>query len=64
MTIREQIIAHRKRLGWSQEMLADLAGVHAQTVFKIEAGHVSPTASTLEKLAKALGVPLEVKNSA
>jgi transcriptional regulator with XRE-family HTH domain len=36
--------------------LAELADVSFVTLYRIEAGRLSPTVATLEKLAKALGI--------
>lgn len=40
--------------GWSQERLAETAGLDRSYVGEIERGRVSPTLLTLEKLATAL----------
>lgn len=43
---------------WSQEELADQAGVHRTYVSGIERRVRNPTVTILAKLAKALGVPI------
>jgi transcriptional regulator with XRE-family HTH domain len=43
----------RKRLGLSQEQVAQRSGVHATEVSRIEAGERDPRVSTVERLAKA-----------
>lgn len=48
----------RKRKGLSIRGLAAKAKVGFSTVYRIEAGKVTPDLATLEKLAKALGVPV------
>ena len=48
----------RKAKGWSQQDLGVRAGIHAITVSEIERGATDPKQSTLEKLARALGVPV------
>ena len=48
--VREARIAR----GWSQERLAETAGLDRSYVGEIERGRVSPTLLTLEKLATAL----------
>ena len=48
----------RKRLGWTQERVAETMGVNIRHYQKIEAGSVSVTLDTLEALAKAFGVTL------
>ena len=49
--------AARKRLGLTQEEVAERSGVQAGEVSRIERGKRDPQVSTLEKLAKALEVP-------
>lgn len=49
---------HRKARGWSQEELADQAGLHRTYVSGVERGIRNPTVTVLEKLAGALGVKL------
>lgn len=48
----------REQRGYSVRELAKLAGVGFVTVSRIENGHMSPTVTMLEKLAKALGISL------
>ena len=50
--------AVREKKDLSRQELAELAGVSREYVRKLEAGLYDPTVGTLEKLAKALGVPL------
>jgi transcriptional regulator with XRE-family HTH domain len=47
----------RDRLGLTQEQVAERSGVHATEVSRIEAGKRDPRVSTMERLAKAVGVP-------
>ncbi len=47
----------RDQLGLTQEQVAERSGVHATEVSRIEAGKRDPRVSTMERLAKALGVP-------
>ena len=49
----------RKAKGLTQRRLAYLSGVHRVSIARYEAGVVSPTAKALEKLAKALEVPID-----
>ena len=44
--------------GISQEGLADLAGLHRTYVSSVERGERNVTLATIEKLAKALGIPM------
>ena len=53
--IVEIIKAERLKKGWSQQKLADEAGVTRWLITRMEGGHHSPTAKTLEKLIKAFG---------
>ena len=48
----------RKERGWSQQELADQAGISMQTVSNLETGRHVPGIATLSKIAGALGVPL------
>jgi transcriptional regulator with XRE-family HTH domain len=47
----------RKRLGLTQEEVAERSGVQAGEVSRIEAGKRDPKVSTLEKLAGAVELP-------
>ena len=50
----------REKLGLSQEKLVRLADVSNNTIINIEAGkQQNPTVDTLNKIAKALNVPIE-----
>ncbi len=46
----------RERSGWSLRELGERSGVSYVTIQRIEAGTMSPTVATLEKLARALGI--------
>jgi transcriptional regulator with XRE-family HTH domain len=60
MDIRRQLARNVKRLrqtrGWSQEELADAAGLHRTYVSGIERGVRNPTITIVAVLAKALAV--------
>ena len=50
---------HRERRGWTQQELADRAGLHRVSVARLESGARTAIAvGVLEKLAAALRVPL------
>jgi transcriptional regulator with XRE-family HTH domain len=52
------IVRLRNAQGWSQEELADEAGLHRTFVGSVERGERNVTLSTLEALAAALRVPV------
>ena len=54
--ISENIKSLRKKLGWSQELLAEKTGVSAPYITQIEVGKRTPSLDIGEKLAFALGV--------
>ena len=53
--IIEYIRTERKKLGFTQEELADRAKVSCNTIGNIETGVFSPKIDTFFKIAKALG---------
>ena len=53
-----EILKKRKQLKISQRELAKRCGIPQSNVGRIEAGIVSPNASTLQKLASALGMQI------
>ncbi len=54
--LSENIKTLRKKLGWSQEQLAERTGVSAPYITQIEVGKRTPSLDIVEKLATALGV--------
>jgi transcriptional regulator with XRE-family HTH domain len=54
-TIGSVLRAKRKKLGVSQEKIAEIAGVDRTYVSILERGLKSPTVETLEKICAALG---------
>ena len=54
--VSENIKTLRKKLGWSQELLAEKTGVSAPYITQIEVGKRTPSLDIVEKLASALGV--------
>lgn len=58
--LSQKIAALRQAKGWSQELLAENAGINLRTLQRIENGHSSPRGDTLRRLSKALETELEV----
>lgn len=54
----QSVQQHRKALGLSQEQLADKAGVHRTYIGMIERAEKNVTLCNIERLAKALNVPI------
>jgi transcriptional regulator with XRE-family HTH domain len=50
--------SERKRLGLSQEEVADAAGLHRTYVGSVERGERNVSVDNIERLAAALGVPI------
>jgi transcriptional regulator with XRE-family HTH domain len=46
----------RSKKGFTQQSLANAAGMSISAIAKLEAGGLDPSWSTVQKLAKALGV--------
>lgn len=55
--LARNLVRLRQERGWSQEALADEAGLHRTYVSGVERGVRNPTLLVLERLAKALKVP-------
>lgn len=49
----------RKSKGFTQEKLAELAGVHEKHISKLELGTYTPSFATLNKVLKALDLSIE-----
>ena len=58
-SVTNKIESLRTKVGLSRQELADLVGVHYQTIGYIERGEYSPSLVLALKIAKALGKPLE-----
>lgn len=52
--VGKRIRRTRRQLGFSQEELADRAGMHLSTLGRIERGESNPPVHTVSKIAKAL----------
>ena len=55
-TVGRKVRKRRLARGWTQKVLADLAGLHRAHLGEIERGDINVTLSTLKVLADALGV--------
>ena len=58
-TIGDNIRLYRKKLGLSQEELADLAGVHRTYIGAVERAEKNVSALSIARIAKALRVKPE-----
>jgi transcriptional regulator with XRE-family HTH domain len=54
----ERIKRVRRRVGMSLAEVADGAGLHREAVARAERADTDPRASTVARIAKALGVPV------
>ena len=59
MTLGKRIMQHRKRLGLTQEQLAERIGVSAQAVSKWENDLSCPDISLLPVLAEIFGITVD-----
>lgn len=50
----------RAARGWTQENLAEAAGVHRNYIGGVERGEINMSVVNLEKIARGLGVNVEV----
>ena len=57
-TIGIRLRQQRSRRGYSQERLAELAGLHPTYIGQIERGEKNLTVESLSKITQALGVPM------
>lgn len=55
--VRGRIRELRKERGWSQEELANKAGLTQSHISRLESGTHSPSSMTVEKIAKAFDMP-------
>ena len=54
--LAERVRTFRKAKGWSQEELADQAGLHRTFISQVERAAKRTTIRSVERIAKALGV--------
>ena len=57
-TLAQKMRFLRFTRGWSQEVLAELAGLHRTYISQIERGQVNVSVDNLEKLANAFELPV------
>ena len=57
--VGERIRAYRTKAGFSQENLAEKAGLHSTYIGQLERGEKNATLESIEKVARALDVSLE-----
>ncbi len=57
-TLAQKLRFLRFTRGWSQEVLAELAGLHRTYISQIERGQVNVSIDNLEKLADAFELPV------
>ncbi len=57
-TLAQKMRFLRFTRGWSQEVLAELAGLHRTYISQIERGQVNVSVDNLEKLADAFELPV------
>ena len=50
------VLAHRKRVGWTQRQLAEAADLSDDMVARVEGGSTGVSFATIEKLATALKI--------
>lgn len=56
----QTIIRHRLKKGWSQTDLAEAIGSRQPVISRLERGGSNPSLQTLQRIAKALDVSLQV----
>ena len=57
-TIGRKLRQFRQKKGYSQETLADRAGLHPTYIGQVERGEKNITVETLAKITTALGIPI------
>lgn len=58
MDLANRFVELRKKMGLSQQELADAAGVTQASISNYESGKQIPSVNTADKIASALGVSL------
>ena len=57
----EDLVEERRRQGLTQQDLADMTGILAPNLARLESGKRDPTLVVLQKYASALGMHIEIK---
>ncbi|WP_372636733.1 helix-turn-helix transcriptional regulator [Cohnella sp.] len=55
-----RLIQRRHELGWTQEKLAERTGFQQSAIARIESARIIPKVDTIQTIAKALGLKLEL----
>lgn len=58
--VGSRIRIYRNRASLSQEQLAEIAGLHTTYIGQLERGEKNATIQTIEKIALALNLPMEI----
>jgi transcriptional regulator with XRE-family HTH domain len=58
--IGQRIAALRKLAGWSQEQLSERAGLQRTHISRIEAGKYAVTLETIQAIAEAFGMTVDI----
>ena len=53
------LAAERKRLGWSQQTVAEKIGIEPESISRIENGVIAPTLARLRQFAQVYGCSME-----
>lgn len=59
MDIKKVMKTQRKKLGITQQDLAEMAEVSPATIKQIEVGNANPSLSTIEKIMEVLGMEIK-----
>ncbi len=60
LNIGKSIKERRNTLRITQPHLAEMAGIHINTLYKIERGQANPTIDVLNKIADVLGMEIKI----
>lgn len=59
--IVKELVCERKRLGLTQQDIADMTGMKAPNVTRVEGCKFTPTLEVLERYAKAVGKQIKIE---